>query len=104
MKIKKGDLVLVIKGKDRGKTGKVVSVNRAAGTVKIGGINVAKKHIRAGRGRGKSGGIVEVALPVDAAKVMFICPHCGNKPVKLGYKITKSGSKERICRVCRSTV
>lgn len=104
MKIKKGDTVLVIKGKNRGKTGKVASVNPVAGTVKISGVNIVKKHIRAGRGRGKSGGIVEAVAPLDVSKVMFTCSHCNNQPVKLGYKITKSGSKERICKKCKSTV
>jgi len=102
MNIRKGDLVLVIKGKDRGKTGKVTSVDPQSNKLKISGINIVKKHLKASQG--KSGGLVEMAAALDASKVMYLCPNCGNKPVRLGYKITKSGTKERICRVCKSTV
>ena len=101
MKIKKGDIVLIIKGKDRGKTGKITSVDPTNNKIKVSGINIVKRHVRASRG--KSGGIIESAAPIDASKVMFLCSHC-NKPVRIGYKITKSGTKERICKICRSTV
>jgi len=102
MNIKKGDLVLVIKGKDRGKTGKVTSVDPQNNKLKVSGINIVTKHLKASKG--KSGGLVEMAAAFDASKVMYLCSHCGNKPVRLGYKITKSGSKERICKLCKSTV
>jgi large subunit ribosomal protein L24 len=102
MRIKKGDNVLVITGKNRGKTGKVVAVNPKLGTVKIAGVNVAKRHLKARRGQ--PGGITEIVVPLPASKVMFVCSHCGNKPVRLSYKITTAGSKERICRICKSTV
>jgi len=102
MKIKKGDNVLVIKGKERGKVGKVAAVNSRTQTIKLIGINIGKKHIKS-RDRQSGGGIVEIAMPLNPAKVMFMCSHC-NKPVKLGYKITSSGDKERICKICKSTV
>lgn len=102
MKIKKGDSVLVIKGKEKGKVGKVAKVNLQTQTIKLSGINVGKKHIKP-RGRRSGGGIVEIAMPLHVSKVMFMCSHC-NKPVRLGYKITSSGNKERICKICKSTV
>ena len=105
MKIKKNDTVVVITGKNRGKSGKITSVDPTRSMVKIGGINIAKKHIRPGRGDGakQTGGIVEVVMPLHSSKVMFSCSQC-NKPTRLGYKISKSGSKERICRSCQATV
>lgn len=102
MKIKKGDNVLVITGKSRGKTGKVLSVNPSTGTVKLAGVNIMKRHLKVRRGQ--PGGITEIVVPLSAAKVMFLCTHCGNKPVRLGYRATPAGRKERICKVCKSTV
>ena len=102
MKIKKGDTILVIKGKDRGKTGKVTSADHDNLTIKVSGINIVKKHLKAGRG--KSGGVIEMAAPLNVSKVMFMCSHCGDKPTKLGYKLTQSGKKERICKKCKCTV
>lgn len=103
MKIKKGDKVLVIKGKDKGKIGKITSANHRELTVKVSGVNIVKKHIKA-RGSGKSGGIVEMAAPLNVSKVAYLCTHCGDKPTKLGYKMTEAGKKERICKKCKSTV
>lgn len=102
MKIKKGDLVLVIKGKDRGKTGKIVSVNPINSTAKISGINVAKRHTKP-RGK-KSGGIIETLVGIDSSKLMLICGPCGNKPVRVGYKLGAGGVKERVCKVCKSVL
>lgn len=102
MNIKKGDTVLVIQGKEKGKTGKVAGVDPLQMTVKISGINIGKKHLKA-RGRKAAGGIIEVAMPLPASKIMFMCSHC-NKPVRLGVKITSAGNKERICKICKSTV
>ncbi|MFA5967192.1 MAG: 50S ribosomal protein L24 [Patescibacteria group bacterium] len=102
MKIKKGDTVLVIKGRERGKTGKVASVNVVAQTVKISGINVAKKHMKP-RGQKVSGGITEIVKPLPTAKIMFLCSHC-NKPTRLGSQLTSAGNRERICKICKSTV
>lgn len=102
MKIKKGDKVLVIKGKNRGKSGKVTFVDPKTHQIKISGINIAKRHMKPKQG--KSGGIVEIAMPMDISKVMYLCEHCGNKPVRIGYTIPKSGKKERICKLCKSTI
>ena len=102
MKIKKNDTILVIKGKERGKTGKVASVNLEDQTIKVSGINIAKKHIKS-QGQKSAGGITEIVRPLALSKVMFVCGHC-NKPTRLGMKITSAGNKERICKLCKSTV
>jgi large subunit ribosomal protein L24 len=77
-------------------------VDAKAGTVKIAGINIAKRHLKARQG--KTGGITEIIVPLSVSKVMFLCSHCSNKPVRLGYKISAAGNKERICKICKSTV
>lgn len=102
MKIKKGDNILVIQGREKGKTGKITSVDPLAGTIKVSGINIGKKHVKA-RGKRAAGGVTEVAMPLPISKVMFMCSHC-NKPVRLGNKITSAGNKERVCKLCKSTV
>ncbi|MEA1909431.1 MAG: 50S ribosomal protein L24 [Patescibacteria group bacterium] len=102
MKIKKGDTVLVIAGKDKGKTGKVISVNPKDSSVKISGINIGKKHIKP-KGAKSGGGITEVIMPLAISKVMFMCKHC-QKPARVGYNFTTSGDKERICKVCKSSI
>jgi len=102
MKIKKSDTILVISGRDRGKTGKVVSANPDNYTIKVSGINISKKHSRPKSGSA-GGGITEIVVPLSVNKVMFMCSHC-NKPVRLGSKRTADGNKERICCICKSTV
>ena len=96
MKIKTGDKVLVIKGKDRGKTGVVVSANPSTNQVKIEGINVYKRHQRKGAAN-KPGGVVEIVAAMDVSKVMLIDPDSG-KPTRVGYKQV-GDTKKRIARV-----
>lgn len=102
MKIKKGDKVVVIKGRDRGKTGVVVAADHASYKVKMEGIGVYKRHRRRG-GRDRSpGGIVEIVTPLDIAKVQLICPSCG-RPTRTNAK--KIGDKkERICKKCNAVI
>lgn len=98
-KIKKGDKVEVISGKDRGRTGLVKRVFLKEDKLLIAGINVAKKHNKPQKGQ--SGGIVEIEIPVWAAKVMLVCPQC-NKRTRVGYQLDKNNKKYRICRKCQS--
>jgi len=97
MKIKKGDQVLIIKGKDRGKKGKVLMVFPSEQKVLVEGINLRKKHIKPKK-TGEKGQIVEKPSPIYISNFKLICPKCG-KAVKVGYKI-KGGKKFRICRKC----
>jgi len=102
MKIRKGDTVLIMQGRERGKTGKVASVNERTQMVKVSGINIAKKHMKP-RGQKVAGGITEIVRPLPSSKVMFMCSHC-NKPTRLGSQLTSVGNRERICKICKSTV
>lgn len=102
MKIKKGDQIMVIKGKDKGRKGKIEKVFHKTGKVLIPGINVYKKHARK-QSEKKPGGIIEIVKPLPVANVALICSKC-KKPTRVGYQINKSGTKTRICRKCQTPV
>lgn len=97
MRIKKGDTVLILSGKDRARTGKVNRVLPKEGKVIIDGINIVKKHTRARKQRQK-GEIVEVPAPFDISNVKLICPKC-SKPTRVGYRIIDN-KKHRVCKKC----
>ncbi len=99
MKIKKGDKVKVIAGKDKGREGVVERIYTKANTLVIPGINLYKKHIKKNE-KMPQGGVVEIPRPLNAAKVMLICAKCG-KPSRVGYKIEKN-KKNRVCKRCES--
>jgi|SRR3990167_5032949 len=101
MRIKKGDKVRVIYGKDKGREGKVEGVNPKRKTVLIPGINIYKKHIKKSE-KIPQGGTVEIPRPLNIAKVMFICPKCA-KPSRIGYAVEK-GKKFRVCKKCKSRI
>ena len=101
MKIKKGDQVLIIKGKDRGKVGKVVKALPKENRVVIEGLNLVKKHIKPRR-EGEKGKIIEVPRPISVSNVKLICPSC-NKATKIGYKF-EGQEKFRYCKKCQSKI
>lgn len=102
IKIRKGDKVAVISGKDKGKTGKVVRSLPAFEKVVVEGINVRKKHIRPKK-EGQKGQIVQMPSPVNVSNVKIICPKC-EKPSRVGSKILKDGRKIRTCKKCGEEV
>ncbi len=102
MQIRKNDSVMVIGGKERGKTGKVLRVLPDKDTVIIERLNIVKRHSKP-RGPQQAGGIVEKEAPIHASNVMFMCDKC-NAPVRIGHKLLADGSKIRICRRCNEAV
>ena len=96
MYLKKGDHVVVLKGKDRGKDGVVMRVLPKEGKVIVEGVNVAKKHQKATRAT-MQGGIIDKDMPIPAPNVAVISPGDG-KPTRVGYKINADGSKIRVCK------
>jgi large subunit ribosomal protein L24 len=102
MKIKKNDTVLVIAGKDRGKTGKVRFVYPAENKVIVEGVNMIKKHARA-NAQTRQGGIIEREAKLNASNVMILCSKC-NKPARVGHKLLEDGKKVRFCRVCQEVL
>ena len=101
MKIKKGDTVLIIKGKDKGKKGKVLRAFPKEMKILAEGVNLIKKHQRPKR-EGEKGKIVQVSHPIFVSKVKLICPKC-SKPTKVGYKI-EGGGKFRFCKKCKNII
>ncbi|MBI1863398.1 50S ribosomal protein L24 [Candidatus Microgenomates bacterium] len=97
MKIKKGDKVRVVAGKNNGQEGVVERVYVKQETVVVPGINMYKRHMKRDPQTGQ-GGIIEIPRAMQISNVMLICPKCG-KPTRVGYKIEKS-KKYRICKKC----
>ena len=98
MQIRRNDSVMVIAGKERGKTGKILRVLPDKDAVIIERVNLVKRHTRP-RGPQQPGGIVEKEAAMHASDVMIMCDKC-NAPVRIGRKILADGKKLRICRRC----
>lgn len=102
MKIRKGDTVLVIAGKDRGKKGKVRLSDYKDDRLMVEGVNFIKKHTKAVAGS-RQGGIVEREAPVHVSNVMLLCSKC-NHPARIGVRLLEDGKKVRFCRVCQEVI
>jgi large subunit ribosomal protein L24 len=98
MKIRKGDKVVVLSGKDRGREGNVVFAYPDKGRVIVDGANVAKKHQKPTK-QAQQGGIIDKEMPIDVSNVAVVCPSC-SKPTRIGYRFEPDGDKVRICRKC----
>ncbi len=96
-RIRKNDTVMVIKGRDRGKTGKVLRVLPGTGRVVIERLNIVKRHSKP-RGTASPGGIVEKEAPLAVSNVMVMCDRC-NAPVRIAIKVA-AGTATRVCRRC----
>lgn len=96
MKIRRGDKVKILLGKDRGKVGQLQRVYQREGKVVVEGVNLYKKHLRPS-GKQK-GGVVALERPLPVSRVALICPQCG-KPTRVGFKMA-AGKKTRLCRLC----
>ena len=96
--VRKNDMVMVIAGRERGKTGKVLKVIPGAARVIIERLNVVKRHSKP-RGAASPGGIVEKEAPIAISNVMVFCERC-NAPVRVGMKVGADRTRTRICRRC----
>lgn len=94
MKLKKGDTVVVIAGKDKGKEGEVAQVFPSDNKVIVSGVNTATKHQKA-RSANQQGGIIDRDMPIDASNVMLV--HKGS-PTRVGYQVNADGTKVRIAK------
>ncbi|MDW7651543.1 MAG: 50S ribosomal protein L24 [Bacillota bacterium] len=99
--VKKGDKVLVLSGKDKGKKGKVLSALPAEGKVVVEGVNIVKKHTRPQQQT--QGGILEQEAAIQSAKVMVVCPSC-QQASRVKKTVLKDGSRARACRKCGETL
>jgi len=102
MKLKKGDTVLIIRGKDRGRKGKIERVYSKADRVLVEGLNIYKKHVKA-QGKDKPGGIIEISRPLPVGNVILVCPKC-KKTIRVGYFFDKQGKKHRKCKKCQEAI
>jgi len=96
MKIRKGDRVRVLTGKDRGKEGEVIRALPSRGKVVVAGVNTAKKHQRPTKAT-TQGGIIDKDMPIDVSNVAILSPDDG-RPTRVGYRIEAGGHKIRVCR------
>lgn len=97
MKIRKNDIIKIITGKDKGKSGKVLKVFLEKGKVLVDGLNLYKKHVRPKR-QDEKGQIISVPRPINVSNIMLICSSC-NKTARIGYRF-ENENKIRICKKC----
>jgi large subunit ribosomal protein L24 len=107
MKIKKGDTVLIITGKDRGKQGTVSRAMPQDDKVIVEGLNIVKKHVRP-QGQTRQGGVIEKAMPIHVSNTMLICTECG-KPTRVAHDRRPMGSDQklrpvRVCKKCHKVI
>lgn len=97
MKLKKGDLVKIVTGKDKGREGKIEKVLPQIKKILVQGVNQYKRHLKA-RAQGQKSEIAMITKPLAEASVALICPHC-KKQTRIGFKMEKN-DKIRVCRKC----
>ncbi len=102
VRIRKGDTVVVIAGRDRGKSGKVLSVDRTAGRVVVEKLNMIKRHTKPNQ-KVKQGGILEREAPLAISNVMFLCP-VTQKPTRLGVRVQADGKRVRFSKKSKDAV
>jgi len=97
LRLRKGDRVRVLSGKDVGKEGEITRVLADSNRVIIDGVNVAKKHQRQTRATMQAG-IIDKDMPVNASNVAILCDKCG--PTRIGYRFDDDGKRSRVCKKC----
>lgn len=102
MNVKKNDSVLITKGKEKGKSGRVIAAYPKTGLVLIEKLNVVKKHTKPNE-QLRQGGILEVEAPLSSCNVKVICPKC-SKPTAIKYTDQGDNSKARACRLCNAVI
>lgn len=101
-KIRKGDTVQVIKGKDAGKKGRILRLFPDSGRAIVEGVNLVKKHKRKTQ-QDQQGGIVSIEAPLSVSNLMLVCKSC-SRPTRVGFKLEQDGSKSRFCKLCKQPV
>jgi len=100
--IRKDDNVYVITGKEKGKKGRVLTVNRSKSSVLIEKLNIIKKHMKPNK-KYAQGGIIEKEAPVHISNVMLACPKCG-KQTRVGAVVAEGNTRHRICKKCKEVI
>jgi large subunit ribosomal protein L24 len=102
MRLRSGDMVKILIGKDKGKTGAIRKAFPKENTVIVENANIFKKHVKPTSSQ-PHGGIVEKAMPIKVSNVALICNNC-QKASRIGYKILENGEKKRICKSCQKEI
>lgn len=102
MRVHRNDTVLVTKGRDRGKQGRVTQALPRENKVIVEGVNVVRRHVRPNRTL-RQAGIIQKELPIPTANVMLICTHC-NRPTRVGIRFLADGTKARTCKKCQEVI
>ncbi len=109
LKIRRGDTVEVVTGKDRGRRGRVLESRIEEGRVIVEGRNLAKKHARSRPVPGSRGaqmlpgGVLDLEQPIELSNLMLVCPSC-DKPTRVGHTTIADGTKVRVCRRCKAQI
>jgi large subunit ribosomal protein L24 len=101
--IRRNDRVVIIAGKDKGKTGRVIEVHPRKGKVLVEGASILKRHTKANAKRGMQGGILARESPIDVSNVMLICPHC-SQSTRISHQVLGDGGRVRACKKCGATI
>ena len=101
--IRKNDTVKVVAGRDKGKVGRILSVDPDHGRCFVEHVQMIKRHTRPNPAKNIKGGIVEREGAISVSNVMIVCPAC-NKPVRVGHNVLADGRKVRVCRKCGTTL
>ncbi len=102
IQIKKNDTVKVIAGRDKGKQGRVLDVDKDKGKLLVEHVMMVKRHTRPNPAKQVKGGIAERESPIALSNVMIVCPQCG--PVRIGHNVDSHGNRSRVCRKCGQTL
>ena len=102
MRLHTEDNIMVIKGRDRGKQGRVTQVFNKENKVMVEGMNIVSRHTKA-TGGVRQAGIIQKEMPMRVSNVMLVCPDCA-KPTRIGYRILADGTKARICKKCEEVI
>ncbi|MGH9761149.1 MAG: 50S ribosomal protein L24 [Blastocatellia bacterium] len=101
--VRRNDRVMIITGKDKGKTGRVIEVIPRKKKLLVEGVNMVKRHTKANSRAGVSGGILDREAPVDISNVMLVCPHC-SLPTRIGHQVAGEAQRIRECKRCGATI
>ncbi len=101
-RIKKNDIVQAIKGKDKGKKGRVLEIFSAKKRALVEGIQMVKKHKRKTQ-QDQQGGIISIESSIALSNLMLVCKQC-NRPTRVGFAIANDGTKTRICKACKEQI
>ena len=102
MRVRTNDTVLVTKGRDRGKQGRVSQALPRENRIVVEGVNVVSKHTRA-RADLRQAGIIQKEMPIRVANVAVVCTHCSS-PTRIGLRMLADGTKARICKKCQEVI